>query len=198
MGFWRFINSNFGLLIAGFVLTTILGGLLSWWFQHLSWERETRLELYSKRYDEGVNFLEDISKLTEKRLYWLQQWLWAIEGRGKLDEIEIEYFKVADEWNVRLRTTRSKIRLLIGEQYANDFLYYEDEAKMVKTKGIHSFFVKAHLLVLDVKAKRAKATEAQQEIDRLNRACTTFLEKLTNVFLKKASSLKLLEVKETQ
>ncbi len=198
MRLWQFLNSNLGLLIVGFVFTSILGGSLSWWFQHLSWERETRFELYSKRYDEGIIFLEDLSNLTDRRLYWLQQWLWAIEGKGKLEEIESEYFKVGDEWNTRLRTNRNKIRLLIGERYANDFLHLANESKMNKTESIHSFFVKVHLLVLDVRAKRIKAAEAQLEISNLNRTCTKFLEELTNAFLKRASALQLLEVRETQ
>jgi hypothetical protein len=44
-----------------------------------------------------------------------------------VDLLEKEYFTVVSEWNGSLRSTRNKIRLLMGETEADRFLDYADD-----------------------------------------------------------------------
>lgn len=191
MTIWEFLNSNLGLLILGFVFTTIIGALISWWLQRLSWQRQTRIKLYTRRYDEGIKFLNDLADLIGKRYYGLQQWLWAIGGHGSHEKLEREYFVAADEWNIRLRMNRSSIRLLIGEKQANRFLNLRVGRSADYPLSIHDAFVKAHRFVLAVHQNEMPAEEAQRELDTLNSMCTSFLEGLTDDFLERAASLRL-------
>src|SRR5262245_33070182 len=117
MTLWQFLNSKFGLLLVGFVLTGLTGAILSASFQKAAWKRQTRLELFTRRYEEGIAFLEALSDLIGRRSFATQQMLWSIQRR--LDEANLT--KVAqslngatEEWNNRLRMNRAKIRLLVG------------------------------------------------------------------------------------
>ena len=56
--FWAQLATDTGLLVLGFFLSSVLGGLLTYLFQRLSWRRQARLDLYSQRYREGNEFLE--------------------------------------------------------------------------------------------------------------------------------------------
>ena len=41
---WQFINSNVVLLVLGFMLTTVVGTILTGRFQRAAWEREAHFE----------------------------------------------------------------------------------------------------------------------------------------------------------
>src|SRR5262245_1830257 len=128
---WQFFNSALGLLLMGFVLTTVTGALLSARIQKVSWKRQMRLDLFKRRYDEGAQFLDALTTLIGKRFFALQRFLWAITDRDNYDLAETAktYFKIVEEWNVNLRSNRNKIRLLIGQEQANAFLDYEDDRR---------------------------------------------------------------------
>ena len=114
-----------------------------------------------------------------------------------LKKKEIDYFKVVAEWNASLRTNRNKIRLLVGEMQANNFLDYQDDFRQNEPQSLHYRFVKAHRSAMRVKKKEMAAASAQVEVDKLNWACSDFLEGLTTDFLKRAASLQLLEMPES-
>ncbi len=196
MRIWEIFNSKLVLLLIGFILTTIAGGLISSWLQRVSWKRQARVDLYKKRYEEGTQFLNEISKLIGYRYFLMQRLLWAITDsqENKLQEIEGKYFKAVIEWNSIYWMNRNKIRLLVGEKQANEFLDYRDDRDPDNPQSLHYRFVKAHRHVIKAKKKEISVSEAQAEVYRLNWACCLLFEMVTTEFLERAASLQLLEI----
>jgi hypothetical protein len=207
MDAWTLLNSNFVLLLLGFILTTLAGGLLSYWLQKQSWRRQTSVDLYRKRYEEGSQFLDELAKLIGNRFFQLQRYLWILEEmqdndmhddvlQAVAEEVEIEVDKTVAEWNSTFWLNRSKIRLLVGEAQAQQFLDYQDDPRTENPRSIQYRFVKAHEAVRRAKMGEVDTSSAQAEINLLNWACSEFFENLTRVFLKRAASLQLLETPE--
>jgi hypothetical protein len=195
---WEGLNSKFGLLLMGFILTTIAGGLISSWLQRATWYRQTRVDLYRQRYEEGAQFLDDLSKQLGNRFFQMQRYLWIIEDANddKLREIEADYFKTVTEWNSTFWMNRNKIRLLVGEAQAKRFLDYQDDVHPTYPRSIHYRFKETHNYVIRAKEGRTEIEQAQAKIDGLNYACTDFLEDLTTDYLKRTASLQLLKPPE--
>jgi hypothetical protein len=193
---WEFLNSKFGLLVVGFILTTLLGGVLSSWLQNASWKRQMRVDLFRKRYEEGTQLLDDLSDNVGRRFFAMQRFLWSLADptSDKCQNIEAEYFKIVGEWNASLRTYRNKIRLLISEEHADRFLDYRDDLRPEDPSSLHYIFVRAHNAVMQAKARRIAVDKAQVDVTELNWRCSTFLEVLTTAFLERATSLRLLEI----
>ena len=206
------LNTKLGLLVIGFVLTTTAGGLISSWLQRESWHRQTRVDLFRERYAEGAQFLDDLSKQMGTRWFQMQRYLWAIEdaNNDKLGEIEADYFKTVAEWNATFWMNRNKVRLLVGEPQAKQFLDYEsvgdtraiqfldyeDDRRPTNPCSIHYRFKEAHAYVLAAKQGGTAPERAQAKVDSLNLACTDFLEALTTDYLKRTASLQLLKLPE--
>jgi len=189
------------LLLFGFVLTTIGGMWLANWLDRTSWQRQTRIDLYKRRYEEGIQFLDTLSQLIGRRHFQLQRVLWALkdmeDNPEKLEEIEEEYFEIVGDWNASYWMHRNKIRLLVGEQYANLFLDYGDDQRE-KAHSVHYSFVQAHRAVQQAKAGEVEAEEAQEKVNDLSRVCSSFQELVTYEFRKKAASLELLNMTKSE
>jgi hypothetical protein len=199
----KVLNSNYVLLVMGFILTTIAGALISTWLQTQTWNRQTRVDLYRKRHEEGSQFLDELGKLIGNRFFQLQRYFWAIKDMqnedmqdDKLRAVEAEYFDTVAEWNSVLRLNRSKIRLLVGDTQALLFLDYGDDARGDNPRSIHYLFVKAHEAVDGVKKGEVDTYSARAKISRLNKAISGYLDALTTDFLKRAADLQLLKTPE--
>jgi hypothetical protein len=154
------------------------------------------VDLFRKRYEEGSQFLDELSKFIGMRYFQMQRYLWTIEDKqeDKLQAIEAEYFKTVMEWNSTMWVNRNKVRLLVGEAHANRFLDYQDDRRTDNPLSIQYRFAKAHRYVIDAKEGKLDIYRAQAEVTQLNWACSEFLESLTMDFLKRAASLELLDV----
>lgn len=184
-------------LVLGFVLTTVLGGLLTYLFQRLSWKRQATLDLYRERYKEGTEFLERLSSLIDRRYFALQRFIWALEEAAdekRLSEREADYFQTVLEWNTSLRSIHNRIRLLIGEEQALDFLDYGDDYRPDQPLSLHYRFVLAHRAVMTARRDRAGLATALQEVDRLNWKLSSFLYDVTSLFTERAGNLTLLHM----
>lgn len=184
-------------LVLGFVLTTVLGGLLTYVFQRLSWKRQATLDLYRERYKEGTEFLERLSSLIDRRYFALQRFIWALEDSAdekRLTEREADYFQTVLEWNTSLRSIHNRIRLLIGEEQALDFLDYGDDYRPDQPQSLHYRFVLAHRAVMAARRDRGKIATALQEVDRLNWKLSSFLYDVTSLFTERAGNLTLLRM----
>jgi hypothetical protein len=190
-----FLNSGFVLLVAGFVLTTVGGAWITSRIQRATWERQTRVDLFRKRYEEGQAFLDDLAKAVGNRFFALQRFLWAIPDadQGRLEQIERDYFTQVVAWNATYWMNRNKIRLLIGDARANDFLDYRDDFRLEQPTSLHYHFVKAHRYVVKAKTGEVSTSQAQKIVDDLNWVCSELLEIFTTEFLARATSLQLLD-----
>ena len=62
--------------------------------------------------------------------------------------------------------------------------------------NLHTAFVEAHQAVVELSEGKADVKAAESRVEDLNRASSEFLETLTNEFLRRASSLEILDVAE--
>jgi hypothetical protein len=182
-------------LIFTFLLTTIGGTYVTWLLGTRTWHRQTRIDLYRRRLEEGTQFLDAFSLSVGKRYFLMQRFLWALEGSDadRAQRFEKEYFKTVVQWNASYWVNRNKIRLLVNDAQANAFLDYQDDYRPDNPQSLHYLFVKAHRAVLKAKAGEVSRNEAQSTVDVLNWACSTYLENLTTAFVNKAMSLELLK-----
>lgn len=163
--------------------------------QRLSWRRQARLDLHKQRYLEGSQLLEEVSSLADRRYFRLQRLVWAISDNAtadKLTEREREYFETVVEWNERLRSIHNRIRLLIGEKEALEFLDYDDEGRD-EVKSMHYRFVRAHRIVLRAKEDSTVVSDAREVVDRLNWTVSRMAYDLTTLFMSRATSMALLK-----
>lgn len=194
---WSLLGTEQGKLLAGFLLTTLLGGVLAYLFQALSWKRQAKLDLFQQRYKEGTEFLERLSGLIDRRYFGLQRFFWAIESNAtaaKRATREREYFQTVVEWNHNLRSAHNRVRILIGEKEALAFLDYGDDFRPDDDpQSLHYKFVKAHKYVTAAKSDPSLVPEAKRAVDQLNWALSGFLYDVTTLFTQRAGSLSLLK-----
>jgi hypothetical protein len=93
------------LLLAGFALTTVAGGLLGYWLQNRSWQRQERYRLELAQMDAARAFYEELSHLLDRRLHRMREldgWLERPEQAREIDRRLARYRDVLDEWNDNL------------------------------------------------------------------------------------------------
>ena len=192
------MSEKIWLLLLGFVLTTVFGGVIGYWFKQRSWQVETEHALHRARYDEGVRFLDALSDQVGRRYFLLQRYLWAIEesDREKILNRENEYFTSVVEWNASFWRNRNKIRLLVNEHQANLFLDYADDRAGDRPTSLHYKFAAAHRAVLKAKTSPDLRQAAKEHVEELNWKASVFLERLTTEFVQRATRLQLLQIPE--
>jgi hypothetical protein len=197
----KFLNSQLGLLLLGLAFTSVAGGVFARWLQEKSWLRQTKVDLFRKRYEDGVLFLDHLSELIGKRSFALQRLLWAAarkHDQEAVGQLNRKYFAIVFLWNSNYWKNRNKIRLLVGEEQANAFLDYADDWRPEEPVSLHYTFVKAHRYVLLARKGEIDFDAAQVEVDRLKVICSEFLEHLTTEFADRANRLQLLVVPEME
>lgn len=180
------------------LLTTIVAGFLGYFLSGRTWRTQTEHAIYKARLEEGTQFLDDLSNQVGKRFFLLQRLYWAIEA-GDPERIvagEKEYFAAVLEWNSCFWRNRNKIRLLVNEDQANQFLDYRDDQRGLNPHSLHYKFVVAHRTVMDAKTSGILLGAAAQ-VTELNWKCSVFLELLTTEFLRRVTDLKLLQLPST-
>jgi hypothetical protein len=109
-------------LIVGFVLTTVLGGLLGTYFQRRTWEHQHEAELREQELERASQTCYSLSVLLDRRLYRMVRLQQAIahcrEGGFTRDDVETrfrEYDEVLIEWNDALNGNVAVIGTYFGE-----------------------------------------------------------------------------------
>lgn len=111
------------LLLVGFVLTTILGGGLTYVFQRANWRHQYRVQREDLRRDQALKTFEEVSKLLDQRLYRMRQLYWAAKAKARrrgdaerFDEALAGYRAVLQDWNDNLNRIRALVHTYFGEQ----------------------------------------------------------------------------------
>src|SRR5215469_5497440 len=93
-------------LVVGFVLTTVLGGLLGSWLQQRTWNRQNEVQLRQDELRRADDVCHSVSTLLDKRLYRMRRLYFALASDPELpersDRVETclkEYDAVLYEWN---------------------------------------------------------------------------------------------------
>jgi hypothetical protein len=115
-------------LVIGFLLTTVLGGLLGTFLQQRSWKHQYEAQLRDQEFRRADGVSEAISQLLDKRLYRMLRLFYALRrvarGSSSMKEVEqplADYNLVLYEWNDRLNLNLALIGVYFGES-ARDWL----------------------------------------------------------------------------
>ena len=196
---WSILNSNFVLLIIGFILTSVAGTYLNNLYQQATWEREKRFEILTRNLDEGTKFIEKLSDLMNRRFFGLQRVIWAAESKDKNKLLKIwdDYYGSVIEWNQQLNANHSRIERLSDVQLANYFMLAGDEFNGDNPLSIHGKFRIAHQRVLLVrKCVLSNCDNIDEKISFAHSALTNldinidkFIFLFTDVFVRQAEKL---------
>ena len=111
------------LLVAGFVLTSVLGGLLGYLLQSRAWTYQRQVQRRDERRQQALKTFEEVSVLLDRRLYRMRRLYWAArrKGQGTGDEAGItaardDYREVLFEWNDNLNRTLALIETYFDSQ----------------------------------------------------------------------------------
>jgi hypothetical protein len=189
------VDSSLQSLILGFVLTTVVGGLIGAWFQRAAWRRQARLELLKQAYVDANDLFADVSNLVDARYFRLYRWFLCVQDNDAEETIadrEQWYFDIVATWNEQLRVRHNRIRMHLGEDRALAFLDYADDFRQDEPQSLHYQFLKATRLVQAARQDRSVVPVALEEINRVNWALTAFANDAADEIMRRATSLQLL------
>jgi hypothetical protein len=119
------------LLVAGFGLTTVLGGLLGSWLQRRSWDHQNAARLVEEELRSADGISQRLSQLLDKRLYRMLRLYYALYptpdrqvSRDVLEQRLAEYDVALFDWNDQLNLNLAKVGTYFGEP-ARDWLAHE-------------------------------------------------------------------------
>jgi Putative peptidoglycan binding domain len=126
------------LLVIGFVLTSVVGGLLGLFFQRRTWSHQHRAQQRDQDRDQALKIFEEVSSLLDRRLYRMRQVFWAArrraQGKGDTDvlpEALEQYRSVVTTWNDNLNRNLALVHTYFGSgarQELEDELFEEFSA----------------------------------------------------------------------
>jgi len=137
-------SSKIVLIVLGFLLTTVIGERLVNTYQEESWKRDVKYEFLRQEIEETRKVLDDVIFQIENRRHMLQKVYWALEigDKKEINECWNNYTKTIDDWNINNVIYKNKIRRLIGEELANEFL--DNEKNLDNRNNVHTLFVLTH------------------------------------------------------
>lgn len=117
------MTANLALLAVGFVLTTVVGGGLTYVFQRMAWRHQHHVQQEDLRREQAMRTFEEISRLLDQRLYRMRQVYWAAKAvakgrdeRHRLDDTLVDYRVVLRNWNDNLNRVRALVHTYFGDE----------------------------------------------------------------------------------
>jgi hypothetical protein len=111
---------NVVLLVLGFVLTTIVGGVLGYSLQDRLWKRQNRAKMFESERATATKLFEDLSRLMDKRLYRMRQVYWKLQrhtrGAEELESQMAVYRELLSEWNDSLNRNLALTEAYFGPE----------------------------------------------------------------------------------
>jgi hypothetical protein len=127
------VAANIVVLVVGFVLTTVVGGLLGAHFQRRTWDHQHEAQLREKELERAADVCMSVSGLLDRRLYRMTRLQAAMSrcGEGDLTMEDVaarmrDYDQVLFEWNDALNGHRAVVGTYFGEaarQFLEDQIY---------------------------------------------------------------------------
>jgi hypothetical protein len=204
----EFFSSGLGLLILGFILTTVCGGLINITHSYLTWKRDKQFELLKGEIAKHEDLLSELTKVVGERVFRLQRVVWIMDppagpapdapvpetwrlSEADQKELKIrwdDYYKTVATWNVSYRTYAIKIRLLAGQDTARRFIDRDKTsgARVAKAGTLCGVVEETHRTVADLRSKalqtfqinRAEHEKAQRQVDNLYNEVDDFVTRL--------------------
>lgn len=148
------LESKMALMVVGFILTTVLGGLLNSWIQGEQWKRESQFQMFQNQLDEGDTVQNEVlnafgtmrrhlntARINAKDAYFLYKNAPKADesippqDRTPLAAVEEakQYFKQVlnpayQELTYAIHRTRNKVGLVFGKNAAGALLNRNDNA----------------------------------------------------------------------
>jgi len=112
------MQSEVFLLILSFFLTSVVGGLLGYYFQNRSWKHQNTAHLQESESLTAKNIFENISMLMDKRLYRSRLLSWSLEDETPqevvIEKHMTEYRQTLYEWNDTLIRNLALVEAYFG------------------------------------------------------------------------------------
>ncbi|MEV0159332.1 peptidoglycan-binding protein [Nonomuraea fuscirosea] len=108
------------LLGLGFVLTTVLGGMLGYLFQRRAWAHQYKTQQHEREREQASKIFEEVSSLLDRRLYRMRLVFWAAKRRAVggagdgLAEARERYREVLLIWNDNLNRSSALTQAYFG------------------------------------------------------------------------------------
>lgn len=142
------------LLVAGFALTSVLGGLLGYFLQNRVWAHQHDVQRRDEERQQALKTFEEVSLRLDRRLYRMRRLYWAArrKAQGVGDEAGVtsaqnDYREVLAEWNDNLNRTLALVetyfgnptRLMLEDEVYGEFVVagrgLEEIVRMVRVAG---------------------------------------------------------------
>ena len=200
MNFNKILNSKFGLLVTGFVLTGLIGSFLSYQFQNISWKRQARFEIAKRQLEQAKSSIDETLLQAGKRFYAMQKVFWTLENSKSdiADQRWNEYYKIKDEWNIMVGGYRSKIKIFVDPMLAYELLDRDNARNYPKKESLHAIFIVAHYKLKQLFEYAGKNSEERFKIEKetlnalseLGENLNDFSDRCYKIYLKKYDLLK--------
>jgi tetratricopeptide (TPR) repeat protein len=108
------------LLLVGFVLTSVVGGVLGSFFQRRTWNHQHKMQREDEERQQAIKTFEEVSSLLDKRLYRMRMTFWAARQRAagsdkdELDAALNAYRETLVTWNDNLNRCLALIEAYFG------------------------------------------------------------------------------------
>jgi len=117
------LSDKLTLLLVGFVLTTILGGLLGALLQHRSWRYKWDTENSEKVISTSRELFQEISRLMDRRLYRVYQfYVWSKRGSEPELKASLENYRAAlADCNDNINRHLAMLQIYFGQNIREKF-----------------------------------------------------------------------------
>lgn len=123
------MSDQIALLVVGFVLTTVLGGLLGYVFQRRAWSHQFNMQRRTAERDAASGALDELSSLLDKRRYRMLLVYWRLDWADDegFEDAVAAYRGVLKEWNDGLNRRLALVATHFGADLKEelDTLYEE-------------------------------------------------------------------------
>jgi hypothetical protein len=120
------VTDQLVLLVVGFALTTVVGGLLGYWLQARAWRRQERARLFQSESDAARAFFEDLSRIFDRRLHRMRELddrLSRADDPGEMERSLTRYREAVDEWNDNLNRILALAQRYFGTEFRTNLDY---------------------------------------------------------------------------
>ncbi len=123
------MSDQVALLLLGFLLTTVLGGLLGYVFQRRAWSHQFDVQRRGAERQAASAALDELSSVLDKRRYRMLLTYWRLDSLDSqgLDDAVAGYKAVLEEWNDGLNRRLALVATHFGADLKRelDVLYEE-------------------------------------------------------------------------
>jgi Putative peptidoglycan binding domain len=120
------------LLLIGFALTTLGGGLLGYYLQNRTWKHQNEAKLRDTEREAATTIFENVSSLMDKRLYRMRQLNWKLTDNASdkdlIEEHMVIYRQMLYDWNDNLNRNLALTQRYFGmdvRHYLENTIYEE-------------------------------------------------------------------------